>query len=323
MSILLSPDIRTRADGSTQILSLDPNGQVHLYDLFPGVKLMFIHIRSPRWPNEGWGQMDDKVTDHTFILNYSSAGSCKIGSGNDHYFIQNQGDISLSSLFAKEDFLYPEGMYDGLEYFIVPELLAEDHPFRALLGADPGAVFERYSLRRKTRIGIAEGVVLDALQTIWELYDDGLSEEGLAEARLQTLRLFRALQYGEDPFRDQRRAMFTGGQMRIAEQVEALITENLKRTWTLAELSEQFGVSETSLKMYFKSVYGRTIASYLRQKRMRKAAELLLDSTQKRSVLDVALDVGYENQSKFAAAFKNEYGVPPLEYKRNQKEPRS
>ena len=323
MSILLSPDIRKRSDGSTQVLSLDPNGQVHIYDLFPGVKLMFIHIYSPHWPNEGWGKMDERVTERTFIMNYASAGSCKIGSGDDHYFIQNQGDVSLSNLFAKEDFLYPEGMYEGLEYFITPEALAEDHPARALFGAAPEAIFERYTLYRKTRIGIAEGAILDTFQAIWGLYDGGLSENALAEARLQTIRLFRELQFGEDPFWDQRRAMFTGGQMRIAEQVEALLTEDLKRTWTLAELSEQFGVSETSLKTYFKSVYGRTIASYLRQKRMRKAAELLTDPDRKRSVLDVALDVGYENQSKFAAAFKNEYGVPPLEYKRNQKEPRS
>ena len=316
MSTLASPEFFRYADDSVRVSSLDPNGQVHLYDLFPGVKLMFIDIRSPRWPNEGWGQMDERVTDRTYILNYAVSGSCKICSGDDRYFIQNQGDVSLSNLFAKEDFLYPEGKYEGLEYFITPEALPEDHPVREMFGTDLAAIFDRYRLTRTTRSGIAEGTLRDAMQTIWATYDDGLSEDAFAEARLQTIRLFRELQYGEDPFRDQHRAMFSASQLRIAEQVEALVTEDLKRTRRLAELSERFGVSETSLKMYFKSVYGRTIASYLRQKRMHKAAELLRDTSQKRSVLDIALEVGYENQSKFAAAFKKEYGVSPLEYKK-------
>ncbi len=316
MSTLASPTLKKHADGSTSITSLDPNGQVRLYDLFPGVKLMFIRIRSPRWPNEGWGQMDERVTDHTFILNYAVDGSCKISSGDDRYFIQNRGDVSLSSLFAEEDFLYPEGMYDGLEYFLTPETFQKDDALQAMFGMDLVAVFDRYRLKRTTQIGTAGGAIKDALKNIWSLYDEGLSEEALAGVRLETLRLFRALQFGEDPFRDQRRAMFSASQMRIAEQVEELLSEDLRRTWTLAELAERFSISETSLKMYFKSVYGQTIASYLRQKRMRKAAELLRDKGLKRSILDIALEVGYENQSKFAAAFKNEFGASPLEYKK-------
>ena len=35
-----------------------------------------------------------------------------------------------------------------------------------------------------------------------------------------------------------------------------------------------------------------------------------------RSVGDIAQQVGYENQSKFAAVFVKEYGCPPLEYRR-------
>lgn len=47
---------------------------------------------------------------------------------------------------------------------------------------------------------------------------------------------------------------------------------------------------------------------------MNKAAELLI-STMK-SVAAIAELVGYSNQSKFAAVFKNQFQVAPLEYKR-------
>jgi AraC-like DNA-binding protein len=47
---------------------------------------------------------------------------------------------------------------------------------------------------------------------------------------------------------------------------------------------------------------------------MNKAAELLLSTT--KSVSEIAELVGYNNQSKFAAVFKKQFQVAPLEYKR-------
>ena len=50
---------------------------------------------------------------------------------------------------------------------------------------------------------------------------------------------------------------------------------------------------------------------------MRKASELLTGS--QLSVSEVTEQVGYINQSKFAAAFKKQFGMSPLEYRRAQK----
>ena len=47
---------------------------------------------------------------------------------------------------------------------------------------------------------------------------------------------------------------------------------------------------------------------------MEHAAGLLKTTT--RSVLDVALDVGYASPSRFAAAFRRRYGVAPSVYRR-------
>ena len=51
--------------------------------------------------------------------------------------------------------------------------------------------------------------------------------------------------------------------------------------------------------------------------RMNKAAELLTGS--KLSVADAAAAAGYTNQSKFAAVFKKQFGVSPLEYRRKSR----
>ena len=49
---------------------------------------------------------------------------------------------------------------------------------------------------------------------------------------------------------------------------------------------------------------------------MRKASELLTGS--RISVSEVTEQVGYINQSKFAAAFKKQFGISPLEYRRRR-----
>ena len=73
-------------------------------------------------------------------------------------------------------------------------------------------------------------------------------------------------------------------------------------------------MAETSLKNYFRGVFGENLSTFLREVRMRRAAELLQSSELR--VAEIAAQVGYENQSKFAAVFVRHFGCPPLEYRR-------
>ncbi len=62
------------------------------------------------------------------------------------------------------------------------------------------------------------------------------------------------------------------------EKVKAahrLLTEDLERHYTIAELSERFSIPATALKECFKSVYGQPVNTYMRNLRMDRAALLL------------------------------------------------
>jgi transcriptional regulator GlxA family with amidase domain len=72
-----------------------------------------------------------------------------------------------------------------------------------------------------------------------------------------------------------------------------------------------------SLKNYFKGVYGKSVSAYLRDKRMNKAAEYLEKSS--RQIADIAFSTGYENASKFSAAFGMVKGESPWEYRRKHR----
>ena len=83
---------------------------------------------------------------------------------------------------------------------------------------------------------------------------------------------------------------------------------------TARELAERFEAAETSLKNYFRGVCGENLSAFWREARMRRAAELLQSSELR--VAEIAAQVGYENQSKFAAVFVRHFVCPPLEYRR-------
>ncbi|WP_346670182.1 helix-turn-helix domain-containing protein [uncultured Subdoligranulum sp.] len=107
---------------------------------------------------------------------------------------------------------------------------------------------------------------------------------------------------------------FTSSQVAIARETRSILCADLSQNHTARELAERFQVAETSLKNYFRGVFGENLSTFLREARMRRAAELLQSSELR--VAEIAAQVGYENQSKFAAVFVRRFGCPPLEYRR-------
>lgn len=95
-----------------------------------------------------------------------------------------------------------------------------------------------------------------------------------------------------------------------------LITEDLSKNYTQEELARRFEISLTPMKQCFKSTYGQSIYKYLREYRMNRAAEMLL-TEQGKKVTDIAAACGYENPGKFGQAFREQFGVAPLEYRRS------
>lgn len=68
------------------------------------------------------------------------------------------------------------------------------------------------------------------------------------------------------------------------------LIENLDKRYTIDVLSSGFLMNQTTLKAVFKKVYGKPIASYMKDYQMKKAAEILKESDM--LLFDVASTVG-------------------------------
>ena len=174
---------------------------------------------------------------------------------------------------------------------------------------------ELYCPSGSTNISAISPEIEEILKKLWSLLD--ISEPlSNMQMKIYTLALFSLLQNLKEIPPSQACTFFTETQVDIAKRVEKIITSDLRQHHPAWELAAQFSVSETSLKNYFRGVYGQNISIYLREVRMQQAAELL--TTTNLSVSEIAEQVGYLNQSKNSSAFKKQFNASPLEFKRRK-----
>lgn len=100
----------------------------------------------------------------------------------------------------------------------------------------------------------------------------------------------------------------------LAASMKSYMEEHLDEKLTITELSQRFHLSPTACKSCFRTCFGRPIHSWLLDKRMERAAELLEHT--KLSILQVAQAVGYTGVSQFNVAFKQRYGQSPSKYRK-------
>lgn len=113
-----------------------------------------------------------------------------------------------------------------------------------------------------------------------------------------------------DHLEDARDALRLGAQdCERLERARRILLTRMTSPPRLSELARLVGLNEAKLKAGFRAQFGDTVYGYLRRQRLEEAHRLL--SRGRYNVSEVAVRVGYANPSKFAAAFRAQFGVSP------------
>ncbi|MEX2124779.1 MAG: AraC family transcriptional regulator [Woeseia sp.] len=94
----------------------------------------------------------------------------------------------------------------------------------------------------------------------------------------------------------------------------ALLHRRSCEPWTVAGLAAEVGASRSILTERFSRLLGEPPLHYLARWRLQLAARLLQSS--RKTLVQVAADVGYESEAAFNRAFKREFGLPPGRYRK-------
>lgn len=90
---------------------------------------------------------------------------------------------------------------------------------------------------------------------------------------------------------------------------ETILRGQLQQPPSVEDLARQVALNRLKLNQGFHQVFGATPYGHLRHCRLRQARQLLM--TTDFSIEQIAEQVGYSSRSRFASAFRKEYGLNP------------
>ena len=101
----------------------------------------------------------------------------------------------------------------------------------------------------------------------------------------------------------------------LLDQVLTYIEKHLSNKITLADTAHHFYVSESTITHTFRKKMGISFYRCVTQRRLIAAKKLIEQGV---SLEDTAEQVGFSDYSSFFRAFKQEYGIPPRQYRKMQ-----
>ena len=94
-----------------------------------------------------------------------------------------------------------------------------------------------------------------------------------------------------------------------------IIEAHLFSQVSVEELAKKSNLSVSSFKREFAKLYDDTPANYIKNKRLEKAAELLLASNLR--ITEIAFDCGFNDLANFTKSFHDKYELSPSQYRLN------
>lgn len=106
----------------------------------------------------------------------------------------------------------------------------------------------------------------------------------------------------------------TESQLAIAEDIYDCLTNEYDKKWTAQYFANKYKVSDSTVKRYFRKVYGYGFKEYQTKVVMEHAAEIL--TTTETKISDISSNLGFADYRMFTSAFKKHYGLTPSEFRR-------
>ena len=281
------------------------NGKMIFHTICPGLTIALVYADTFIWP-----ESESNQKFHPLLLNYCLFGRCELLLDDNTYVYLQEKEYCISCQSAQNKYIFPTGKYRGLKvYFDLDTFTVSCKEILEAFDIDLWKLQRKYIEKKNTYICETDDTERNILTKLWKFSEKSSYFH-------MKLYLFELLYYMliSQSHTSKRRGFYTKTQVEIAKKAHQILTSDLRKHLPIRVLANEFSVSETSLKNYFKGVYGQNISSYMRKKRMDTAAEMLSET--RRPISEISIQVGYSNQGKFASVFKKQFGFSPLEYRR-------
>ena len=275
------------------------------YDLYKGIKLAFMSLT-------GNTQTDThEPLKHILEINYCHKGKIgwKMNNGNSIYLGEHDYSLHTMECCSASTITLPNEYYEGISIYIDLNILSETPPeLLKNTGITGDGILNKFCKDGNFSAFIGN----EETDAIFSSFYHQPKEFQLAYWRIKVLELLLYLsKLSIDT--ENRLSEYQSEQVEIVRNIHKYLLNNISQRITIDEIARKYLINTTTLKSVFKAVYGTSIASHIKEHRMKIASGLLIE-TQK-SIKEIAKEIGYESQSKFSKVFKEYYKVLPTEYR--------
>lgn len=136
--------------------------------------------------------------------------------------------------------------------------------------------------------------------------DNSAYSANLLEIKFEEIMLYLLAKY-KGAFEDFLHSLISNEVSPFKNVIESNVYSNLK----LEEIAFLCNMSLSTFKRHFTLEYNEAPGKWLQDKRLQRAKDLLQEGVLKPS--DIYVDAGYNNLSNFSIAFKNKFGISPVD----------
>ena len=105
----------------------------------------------------------------------------------------------------------------------------------------------------------------------------------------------------------------SSARQKLVDRAKLLLTSDLSRRWTLAEIAAEVGGSAVYLTQVFQQVEGLPLYRYQLNLRLARALDLMAEYD---DLTALGLELGFSSHSHFTSAFQRTYGRSPSQFRR-------
>lgn len=284
------------------------DAQAIVYHLFPGVEVAYTSVHMADFD---FGLFEQGERKNCVSIHYCREGRIE-QQINDEFFYLMPGDCSFA-IHRKQQKLFhlPLKHYHGISIGI--DLDDMQNPLMTYAENCDCAPLDalRHICSGMSHIVLRSS---DAARKFFNDLYEADSDQRLDYLRVKMPELFYRMKYAKTDSSYYDRNLVPRTQVELVKSVSDYITKNLNGRITVKQLTLEFGVSDTYLQNAFRSVYGMPVISFIRTQKMQSAAQVLIHTTC--TIDEIAQEFGYENESKFSAAFKKIMGDTPGVYRK-------
>lgn len=248
--------------------------------LFPDIKLIY-------------GDLPITAGNGELMISCCTSGICECKAGEDHYYLSDESLIILEN--SRSCRMSCSSNYCGISLLIA-------HQFAS---GDVSGLFEITDIigninNRSHCILPADSELRSAISGIYQV----LTENDIPMIRIRVIEFLMMIKKQDS---------VSSKHIEKVRDTGYLICQNISEHFSIQQLSDIFRINQTTLKGEFKKYFGCSVYAYAKNRKMFRAAELLLQTDMK--IIDIAAEVGYCNSSKFASAFQSVMGVSPKHFR--------